>query len=224
MKIAIFGNGKMGKKISQIAIKKGHEIVCITDSKRPAKFSTIENAEVAIEFSTPTTAFENIKYAIKKGVPVVAGTTGWLEKKEEINEKCLKYNGTFLYASNFSIGVNIFFKINEEIAKIMKNKNYDTSLHEIHHKHKLDSPSGTAITISKKLEKILNKNISISSERVNKEPGTHLVNYVSDFDKIEVKHSAFNRDGFALGAIMAAEWIKDKKGIFEMSDVIHELI
>jgi 4-hydroxy-tetrahydrodipicolinate reductase len=224
MKIAIFGNGKMGKKISQIAQEKGHKIVCIADSKKPVNSTSMNNAEVAIEFSTPDSAFENIKYAIQQGIPIVAGTTGWLEKIEEIKKICIKHNGTFLYASNFSLGVNIFFIINEKIAQIMKMKNYDTILHEIHHKEKLDSPSGTAITIAQKLEKILNKKISISSERVNKNPGTHLIRYSSKFDKIELKHSALNRDGFALGAIMAAEWIKDKKGIFEMSDVIHELI
>ena len=224
MKIAIFGNGKMGKKITQIALKKGHKIACVTNSKNPPNSISMNHADVAIEFSTPNSAFDNIKYAIEQGIPVIAGTTGWLDKKEEINKLCIQNNGAFLYASNFSIGVNMFFIINEKIAEIMKTKNFHTTLHEIHHKEKIDSPSGTAITIAQKLESILSKKINIFSERINDNVGTHLIKYTSKFDKIELKHSALNRDGFALGAIMAAEWIKDKKGIFEMSDVINELI
>ena len=224
MKIAIFGNGKMGKKITQIALEKGHEISCVTNSKIPPNSISMNNVDVAIEFSTPNSAFENIKYAIEKGIPIIAGTTGWLDKKEEINKLCIKNNGTFLYASNFSIGVNMFFIINEKIAEIMKTKKFHTTLHEIHHKEKIDSPSGTAITIAQKLESVLSEKINIFSERVNDNVGTHLIKYTSKFDEIEIKHSSLSRDGFALGAIMAAEWIKDKKGIFEMSDVINELI
>ncbi len=224
MKIAILGNGKMGKIISQLATEKGHLIICVSNSKKPAKSLDLSEADVAIDFSTPNTAFENISHAINSGIPVVSGTTAWLEKLQEINDLCTIKQGAFLYASNFSIGVNIFFDLNKKLAKLMQKQNYKTKIHEIHHTEKLDSPSGTAITLSKQINKILKKKTSITSERIDNITGIHQVIYSSKTNTIEIKHTANNRNDFAIGAIMAAEWIINKKGIYNMNHVLEQYL
>ena len=221
MKIAILGYGKMGKKINELALIRGHNIVCKANSSNPAQLLDLSTADVAIDFSLPTTAFKNISHAINSGIPIISGTTGWLNKLNEINKLCKNKNGTFLYASNFSLGVNIFFEINKKLAKLMKNKDYKYKIHEVHHTQKIDSPSGTAITLAAQMKKILkNKNVTIFSERKNDTVGTHQIIYSSDLDEIEIKHTANSRDSFALGAIVAAEWIIGKKGIFEIKDLL----
>lgn len=220
MKIAILGNGKMGKKISELATKKGYNIVCISDSNTPAKSLDLSIADVAIDFSTPTTAFENIAHAINSGIPVISGTTAWLDKLQNINDLCTTKGGAFLYASNFSLGVNILFNLNKKLATLMKNKNYESKIHEIHHTQKLDSPSGTAITLAEQMNEILKNKTTITSNRIDDTPGTHQITYSSKIDKIEIKHTANNRNGFAMGALMAAEWIIGKKGIYSMQDVL----
>jgi 4-hydroxy-tetrahydrodipicolinate reductase len=220
MKIAILGNGKMGKRISELAIKKGYNIVCISDSKTPAKSLDLSIADVAIDFSTPTTAFENIAHAINSDIPVISGTTAWLDKLHNINDLCTTKGGAFLYASNFSLGGNIFFDLNKKLAELMKKQNYESNIHEIHHTQKLDSPSGTAITLADQMNKILENKTTITTDRINNVPGTHQITYSSKVDEIEIKHTANNRDGFAMGAIMAAEWIIGKKGIYSIKDVL----
>ena len=220
MKIAILGNGKMGKRISELAQAKGDEIVLVSSSKIPADTLNLSIADVAIDFSTPNSAFENISHAINNGIPVISGTTGWSDKLKEIEQLCTNKEGAFLYASNFSLGMNLFFQLNKQLAKWMKNLNYESKIHEIHHLEKLDSPSGTAKTLAKDSQAILDKEIKITSDRVENIPGTHSVTYISEQDKIEIKHTAKNRDGFAIGAIVAAEWIIGKKGIFSMNDVL----
>ena len=222
MKIAILGNGKMGKKISELATERGHIITCISSSKNPATHLDLSNSDVAIDFSTPTTAFNNISHAINNRIPVISGTTGWLNKLQDLINLCNKKNGTFLYASNFSLGVNIFFELNKKIAKMMKEHNYESKIHEIHHTQKLDSPSGTAITIAKQMDEILESKTPITSDRINDVHGTHRISYTSDVDEIEIIHTAKNRDGFAIGAIIAAEWIIGKKGIFSIKDVLEQ--
>jgi 4-hydroxy-tetrahydrodipicolinate reductase len=176
-------------------------------------------ADIAIDFSTPSTAFENISHAINSGIPVISGTTGWLNKLEEIEKLCKEKEGAFLYASNFSLGMNIFFELNKKLSNLMKNHNYESKIHEIHHIEKLDSPSGTAKTLAKDAEEILNNKIKITAERVENVSGTHTIIYSCKEDKIEIKHTAKNRDGFAMGALIAAKWIIGKKGIFSMNDV-----
>lgn len=223
MKIAILGNGKMGKKISEIAKQKGHTIICISNSKNPAKSINFSDADVAIDFSTPNTAFENISHAINCGIPVISGTTGWLEKLQEIYDLCTTNEGAFLYSSNFSIGVNIFFKLNEKLAQLIKNQNYKSNIHEVHHTEKIDSPSGTAMTLAKQINNALQNKPTITSERISNVAGTHQVIYSSIEDSIEIKHTANNRNGFAIGAIMAAEWIIDKKGNYNMNDVLNNI-
>ena len=222
MKIAILGNGKMGKRIIKLAKQKGHTIAIISNSKKPTKSLNLNVADVAIDFSTPDTAFENISHSINSGIPVISGTTGWLDRLKEINTLCKKKNGAFLYSSNFSLGVNIFFQLNEQLAELIKKYDYKTKIHEIHHCQKLDSPSGTAITLAEQINKILKSETKITSERTNNTIGIHKINHTSKIDQIEIKHTAKNRDGFAVGAIMAAEWIKDKKGIYNMKDVLEE--
>jgi len=222
MKIAILGNGRMGKRISELAIERGYTIVCNSSSEKPATSLNLSTADVAIDFSTPTTAFENISYAIKSGIPVVSGTTGWLKKIKEIEVLCLANKGAFLYASNFSLGMNIFFEINKTLAKLMKNQNYESSLHEIHHTKKLDSPSGTAKTLDKQMNDILAKSTLITSERIGEISGTHIINYKSIIDEIEIKHTSKNRDGFAIGALIAGNWIIGKQGVFSMKDVLEQ--
>ena len=220
MKIAILGNGRMGKRISELAIERGYTIVCNSSSEKPATSLNLSTADVAIDFSTPTTAFENISHAINSGIPVVSGTTGWLKNLKEIEDLCNTKKGAFLYASNFSLGMNIFFEINKTLAKLMKNQKYESSLHEIHHTKKLDSPSGTAKTLGEQMDTILANNTPITAERIGDVPGTHIIKYSSTMDEIEIKHTAKNRDGFAIGALIAGKWIIGKQGVFSMQDVL----
>ena len=222
MKIAILGNGKMGKRIGELAKKNGDKIIVVSSSDRPAISIDLSVADVAIDFSTPSSAFENISHAIRSGIPVVSGTTGWLEELQDIEKLCKEKNGAFLYASNFSLGMNIFFEINKKLAKLMKNHKYKSKIHEIHHTEKLDSPSGTAIALAQQIENILNIKSQITTDRINNITGTHQITYDSSVDKIEIKHIAKNRDGFAMGAIIAAEWIIGKKGVFSMKDVLEQ--
>ena len=220
MKIAILGNGKMGKRIGRLAKINGDKIVVISSSNRPAISIDLNIADVAIDFSTPSSAFENISHAINSGIPVISGTTAWLEKMQDIERLCIERNGAFLYASNFSLGMNIFFELNKKLAELMKNHKYESQIHEIHHTEKLDSPSGTAITLAKQMENILSAKSKITTDRIDDVPGTHQITYSSSVDEIKIKHIAKNRDGFAMGAIIAAEWIIGKKGIFSMKDVL----
>ena len=220
MKIAILGNGRMGKRISELAIERGYTIVCNSSSEKPASTINLNTADVAIDFSTPTSAFKNISHAINSGIPVVSGTTGWLKNLSEIEDLCKAKKGAFLYASNFSLGMNILFEINKTLAKLMKNKNYESRLNEIHHTKKLDLPSGTAKTLSKQMDNILAKSTPITAERIGDVPGTHIIKYISTVDEIEIKHTAKNRDGFAIGALIAGKWIIGKQGIFSMQDVL----
>jgi len=220
MKIAILGNGRMGKHISELAKKRGHIITCVSSSEKPAHTLELNTTDVAIDFSTPTSALTNISHAINSGIAVISGTTGWLDKLSEIEELCTNKSGAFLYASNFSLGMNIFFELNKKLAKLMKNQNYKSTIHEIHHTQKLDSPSGTAKTLGKQMDGILKNSTPITAERIADETGRHTVTYRSSVDELEIKHTAKNRDGFAMGAIIAAEWIIGKKGIFSMQDVL----
>jgi 4-hydroxy-tetrahydrodipicolinate reductase len=231
MKIALLGYGRMGKAIEKIALERGHEIVIKKDLEPLEEDLGI--ADVAIDFSHPSAAFDNIKLSLDKGVPVVSGTTGWLSRFDEIKRYCQEKDGSFIYASNFSIGVNLFFNLNDYLARMMSNINgYDVSMEEIHHVHKLDAPSGTAISLAEGILPHANKkdwsiedaspeNIFINVKREDEVPGTHSVTYASEIDAIEIKHTAFNRTGFALGAVVAAEWLKEKKGIFQMKDVLN---
>jgi len=231
MKIALVGYGKMGKIIDEIAQKRGHEIVARLKETPTAE--NLNNADVAIEFSLPEAAYDNIKACLENKIPVICGTTGWLEKKEEVEKMAVDHNSAFLYGSNFSLGVNLFFALNEKVAEIMKNVDeYSCQLEEIHHIHKKDAPSGTAISIAEgiiknnpkfnawKLEETKGNELGIFAIREDEVPGTHSVYYKSEVDEIEIKHTAFNRNGFALGAVVAAEWIKDRKGNFTMKDVL----
>jgi len=236
MKILLLGYGKMGKTIEEIANAKGYQIVEKIDVNNKEVFDILnpENIDVAIEFSQPDAAYENIKKCLEKGIKVISGTTGWLNKKIEIDNLCREKNGTFFYASNFSIGVNLFFKLNEFLARLIRNyEQYDVKLTEVHHTEKKDAPSGTAITLAegilnhiprlKKWERGIGKNpaaIGIKSIREGKVPGTHSISYISEIDEIEIKHEAFSRKGFAVGAIMVAEWIKDKSGVLNMDDFL----
>ena len=231
MKIALLGYGKMGQVIEKIALERGHEIVLKKTSTSP--YSGLEKADVAIEFSIPESAIGNIKQCFDTNIPVVCGTTGWLEHYEEIVSTCKQQNGSFIYASNFSLGVNIFFELNEYLARMMsKIDQYQVGVEEIHHTQKLDSPSGTAITIAKgiiensnytnwTLDKASENEIFIDAKRIENVPGTHRVFYESKVDQIEIKHTAHNREGFALGAVIAAEWLAGKKGVFTMKDVLN---
>ena len=210
----------MGKLITVLAEEKGYDIVLKTNSNLPFEKCNLKDVDVAIDFSTPETAFNNISHAIKNNIPIISGTTGWLEKLEEIKKLCTKHNGAFLYASNFSIGVNMFLKINTELAKLMQDKNYKTSISETHHLEKLDKPSGTAKTLSEDIHKELKITPNIISHRIEKKIGTHEIMYESVIDNIKIVHEAKSRDGFALGALKAAEWIRNKNGIFSMQDVL----
>lgn len=236
MNIALLGYGKMGKAIEEIATQKGHKIVMrIHDQNLPELTKeNLQKADVAIEFTSPQSAVENILLCFESGVPVVCGTTGWLSQIEMVKEKCSELNATFLYASNFSIGVNIFFELNKKLALLMCQQfNYNVSIEEIHHTEKKDAPSGTAITLAEQIidtlpkkNKWVNKSsdspeeLSIISKRIDPAAGTHSVKYTSDVDDIEIIHTAHNRKGFAFGALLAAEFIFDKKGIFNMKDVL----
>ena len=231
MKIALLGYGKMGKTIEQLAIGRNHEIVLIVDETTGEYDITM--ADVAIDFSIPDAALNNISNCLKNGVPVISGTTGWLDSYNDMASLCNKKKGAFIYASNFSLGVNIFFELNEQLAKMMSHlSQYTVSMEEIHHTQKLDAPSGTAISLAEgvikhtdntswALDKNGDKTIPITSKRIEKVPGTHTVTYSSDVDTIDIKHTAHSRDGFALGAIVAAEWIIGKTGVFSMKDVLN---
>jgi len=231
MKIALLGYGKMGKEIEKIALERGHEIVLRKTEDNDYK--GLESADVAIDFSIPIAAVTNISTCIKQQIPIVSGTTGWLEKYDEMVALCNEKNGSFLYSSNFSMGVNLFFELNKYLARLMsKMKDYKVSMQEIHHTQKLDAPSGTAISLAHgiiaetdyaewTLERAKEKQIPIDVKRIDQTPGTHSVCYQSIEDEIEIKHTAFSRHGFALGAVVAAEWIVGKKGVFNMKDVLN---
>jgi len=231
MKIALLGYGRMGKEIEKIAVSRGHEIVIKKDINDTID---IHLTDVAIDFSIPTSAFDNISNCIKNKVPVISGTTGWLDKHHEAIELCEKEKGAFIYASNFSLGVNIFFELNKQLAKMMNSlENYNISIEEIHHMKKLDAPSGTAITLAEGIiensskenwelgENSSKENIPIVAKRISEVPGTHTIWYDSKVDIIEIKHTAHSRKGFALGAVVAAEWIIGKTGVFSMKDVLN---
>jgi 4-hydroxy-tetrahydrodipicolinate reductase len=230
MRIALLGYGRMGKAIEKIALDRGHAIVIRKDVEPLDEDLSL--AEVAIDFSHPSAAFDNIVQCVDAGVPVVSGTTGWLDRYEEARAYCMSKQGAFLYASNFSIGVNLFFNLNGYLARMMsKLKDYEVSMEEVHHVHKLDAPSGTAITLAQEilrnneksnwsLDKASDEDLLINVKRQGEVPGTHTVRYDSEVDSIEIRHTAHSRTGFALGAVVAAEWLCDKKGVFEMSDVL----
>jgi 4-hydroxy-tetrahydrodipicolinate reductase len=231
VKIALLGYGKMGKTIEKIAQSRGHDIVLKID-KHNTDYD-ITKADVAIDFSVPSAAVSNLSKALNNNVPVISGTTGWLKDYDHITRLCKERDGAFIYASNFSIGVNIFFELNKQLAKMMSNiDKYKVSIEEIHHTQKLDAPSGTAITLAEgiiensnykqwHLDKNEANSIPIVAKRVQDVPGTHVVSYDSTVDTIEIKHTAKNREGFALGAVIAAEWIVGKTGVFTMKDVLN---
>jgi 4-hydroxy-tetrahydrodipicolinate reductase len=236
MKIALIGYGKMGKTIEQIAINKGHEIVLKIGADNLADFTdtNIQLADVAIEFSTPETAYTNVQKCLSNKVPVICGTTAWLQHLNDAKQLALQNDTAFLYASNFSIGVNIFFAINKQLAaKMASHPQYHVSMQEVHHTQKLDAPSGTAVTLAEGiLQHYPNKTkwvnipttndaeLGIESLRVDPAPGTHSISYTSDIDTIEITHTAHNRIGFATGAVVAAEYIVGKHGVFTMQDVL----
>ncbi len=236
MRIVLIGYGKMGKEIERLALGRGHSIVARIDVDNAQELANLSanDVDVAIEFSNPASAFANIYTCIQKQIPVVCGTTGWLEKKSEIEQATAAHDATFFYASNYSIGVNLFFQLNRSLAKLMApHKEYDIYTNEIHHLEKKDSPSGTAITIaegiidaySERTQWVNNEipqanEVPIWSQRESTIPGTHTVKYISKVDQIEITHEAFSREGFALGAVIAAEWIQGKKGILGMEDML----
>lgn len=236
MKIALIGYGRMGKEIEKIALGRGHEIVLKIDVSNQDDL-TVENlkkCDVAIEFTIPASAISNYHTCFEAGIPVVSGTTGWLDKKEEVYKKCTDTNGTFFYGSNFSVGVNLFFELNKKLAELMATRSeYQVEITEVHHTQKLDAPSGTAISLAEDIIKTLpSKNawvndqdakdneLNIKSERVGQVPGIHTVRYESDVDFIEIAHSAKSRQGFAFGAVLAAEFCRDNKGILTMKDLL----
>jgi 4-hydroxy-tetrahydrodipicolinate reductase len=230
MKIALLGYGKMGKVIERIALERGHEIVLKKDQDNT--FQGLTNADIAIDFSVPTSAVLNISECLNNGIPVISGTTGWLSDYPKMVALCEDKNGSFIYGSNFSLGVNVFFELNKYLAKMMANlKQYNVSMEEIHHTQKLDKPSGTAISLANaiinhtqynewSIENPTQEELFIDVKRIDSVPGTHSIAYASDVDTIEIKHTAHNREGFALGSIIAAEWILGKKGVFSMRDVL----
>ncbi|GJM33235.1 MAG: 4-hydroxy-tetrahydrodipicolinate reductase [Saprospiraceae bacterium] len=236
MKIALIGYGKMGKAIETIALEQDHEIVLKIDSSNREALTpgNLKKADVAIEFSRPETAFDNIRLCLENGTPVVVGTTGWMDQWVEAKELCNQHNGALFVASNFSVGVNIFFALNSYLARLMKSqKQYEIKIEEIHHTQKLDAPSGTAITLAEGiLSEIPRKKswiledeaeetaISIRSQRIGKVPGTHKIHYLSSLDSLSIQHEAHSREGFAKGAIQAASWIIGREGVFGMSDML----
>ena len=242
MKLAIIGYGRMGHMIEEIAKQRGHKIVCIIDVDNPDAFDTSDyrSADVAIEFTTPGTAVENILKSFVSKVPVVCGTTGWLDALPDLKDMCDKGQGTLLYASNFSIGVNVFMAVNRYLAQIMNDfPEYTPSMTEIHHIHKLDHPSGTAITLAEDMvsrvtrldcwkepeegEAVGENTLPIYHERRGEVPGTHIITWDSPVDKITISHEAKSREGFALGAVKAAEWLKGKKGYYTISDMLSDV-
>ncbi|MEN7550661.1 4-hydroxy-tetrahydrodipicolinate reductase [Rapidithrix thailandica] len=238
MNILLIGYGKMGKTIEGIAKDRGHQVPVVIDVENPLTEQSIKNQsiDVAIEFTSPEAAFENIKFCVEHNIPVVSGTTGWLDRKAEIEALCDKHKSAFFYASNYSLGVNLFFKLNEYLAKMINHyPEYSVSMEEIHHIQKKDAPSGTAITLAEGIiQEIQRKNgwvlkgeqeaaqeqFAIEAKRIENVPGTHTVTYESEIDSIEIKHTAHSRQGFALGAVVAAEWLKDKQGAFGMNDIL----
>ena len=236
MNIVLLGYGKMGKVIEKVAESRGHNIVARIDVDNRQEFDklTASHVDAVIEFSHPSSAFQNVKYCLEKGFSVVCGTTGWLENKPEIETLAIEKGGAFFWSSNYSIGVNLFFELNKTLAKLMApQKQYSVSTTEIHHTEKKDAPSGTAITLAEGIiQHSGNKNkwvsnqipeqneVAIWSAREGKVPGTHIVKYISDIDQIEISHVAHGREGFALGAVIAAEWIVGKKGIFGMRELL----
>jgi 4-hydroxy-tetrahydrodipicolinate reductase len=237
MKIALVGYGKMGHMIEEVATLRGHEIILKIDVNNQADFNkeNISKADVAIEFTGPDSAFNNVMKCLQFGIPTVSGSTGWNDKLEQAKLYCKDNNGSFLQTSNFSVGVNIFFEMNKLLAKLMASQpEYDVTMREIHHTAKKDAPSGTAVTLAEQVLSILprkknwvnrvaenKEQLSIISERIDPAPGTHYIKYSSEVDDIEIIHTAHSRKGFALGAVLAAEYISDKKGIFSMKDVLH---
>lgn len=231
MKIALLGYGRMGKEIEKIAVARNHEIVIKSNGEKEID---IKQADVAIDFSLPEVAFHNISLCLKNNIPVISGTTGWLAKYQDAVALCQQQKGAFLYASNFSVGVNIFFELNKKLAIMMDSfADYQLSLEEIHHTNKLDAPSGTAITLAEDIiansskenwelaSQISDKTIPITAKRIPDVPGTHTVSYHTLIDSIEIKHTAHNRQGFALGAVIAAEWLVGKSGVYSMQDVLN---
>jgi 4-hydroxy-tetrahydrodipicolinate reductase len=241
MKLALIGYGKMGKEIEKLAIDKGHDIVCIVDSKNPIEQADFSQVDVAIEFTKPELALPHIDFCLDNNIALVVGTTGWYEHLSSIEEKVKASNGSLLHASNFSIGVNIFFEINRKLAELMAphTDEYSVSMEEIHHTQKLDAPSGTAISLANDIFSATEYNkwnciednngeatstlpvMDIIAKRIPEVPGTHLVKYLSSIDCIEIKHEAHNRKGFALGSILAAEWLLGKQGTFTMKNVLN---
>ena len=231
MNIGLFGYGKMGKMIEKIAIQRNHTIVAKVDvDTREVDYTAMDTA---IDFSSPEAAFNNIKSCLEHNVPVISGTTGWLKDYDKVISLCKEKNGAFIYASNFSLGVNLFFELNSYLAKMMSQlPEYRVSIEETHHLQKLDAPSGTAITLAEgiiensdykgwEMEKSQDQHVPIISKRIADEYGTHVVSYENLVDEIEIKHKANNREGFALGAVVAAEWLNGKKGVFTMKDVLN---
>jgi 4-hydroxy-tetrahydrodipicolinate reductase len=237
MNIALIGYGKMGHMIEELATQRGHNIALKIDVTNQHDFTkeNISKADVAIEFTNPESAFQNVMKCLQFDIPVVSGSTGWNQHLVEAKTYCKNHNGSFLHTSNFSIGVNIFFEINKLLAKLMATQpEYDVSMREIHHTAKKDAPSGTAVTLAEQIlsdvprkknwvnkEPSVNSELSIISERIDPAPGTHYVKYTSEVDDIEIIHTAHSRKGFALGAVLAAEFISKKKGIFSMKDVLN---
>ena len=239
MNIALIGYGKMGKAIEKIAEERGHKIVLICNSEVGVQYADFSNVDIAIEFTKPDLAIKHIDFCLENKIPVVVGTTGWNDKIDYVEKIVKELEGSLLHASNFSIGVNIFFELNKKLAQLMSgNTDYTASIEEVHHLQKLDSPSGTAITIadgilennSDYLSWVLGKDeipftnrnqLSLTSYRQPEVPGTHTIKYVSPIDSIEIIHEAHSRKGFALGAVIAAEWLQNKKGIFKMNDVLN---
>ena len=232
MKVAIVGYGKMGKTIEEILIQRGHQVVC--KLTHTPKVEDIQDADVAIEFSNPEVAFDNLKILLENKIPTICGTTGWLDKLDQIKEINHQNASAFLYGSNFSLGVNLFFELNRHLAKLMKAyPEYTVEIEEIHHVQKLDKPSGTAISLANHIleesdlkkweldQKSAPNSLPIYSKRLDSVPGTHTVSYQSEIDEIEIKHTAHSRKGFALGAVLAAEWIRGKQGFFSMKDVLN---
>jgi 4-hydroxy-tetrahydrodipicolinate reductase len=236
MRIALIGYGKMGKAIEEIALKRGHEIVAALDLHNMHEFTkeNISKADAVIEFTSPHSAYDNVKKCIEFGVPVVCGSTGWTEKLNELIELNTDKKGTFIYSSNYSVGVNIFFEINKRLATLMApHAEYEVILEETHHTHKKDAPSGTAISLAEQVLDVVKRkkswvnelsdspeDLEIISQRIDPAPGTHSVKYSSAIDTIEIIHTAHNRTGFATGAVLAAEFAKDRKGFFTMKDVL----
>lgn len=236
MKILLLGYGKMGKTIEQIALNRNHSIAGKIDFHNQEDLYKLKTdaIDVAIEFSQPESAFTNIKFCLENNIPIVCGTTGWLDKKAELDTLCRMKGGSFFYASNYSVGVNLFFHLNKMLARIMNNyPEYEVSMEEIHHTEKKDAPSGTAITLAEGIlhhsdtkKKWINEghtlpgDLGIISKRIDKVPGTHTISYDSKVDSIEIKHTAHSREGFAEGAVVAAEWLIGKKGVYGMNDLL----